>query len=1160
MKIKNFIRFIICTLLSLPFGSDWEWAAQTLNLGKFGIEEGLPQSSIYTMLEDKNGNIWVGTMNGVSKYNGLNFENFNKKDGLAENRVTSSCLDKDGDIWFGHWSGGITKYDAVSKKFSEIIPSVAKISKTITCILSDSKGVIWIGTDGQGLLKYEKGQQKGEGAGGTGIFTAFTTKEGLTSNAISSLMENKDGVIWIGTAKGITLSKTNSQTTSPKGTKLSVFNTYFPSESITSLFCDSKGNKWIGTSDYGVVRINASDTPTPAPLQAEKGDKFMKVYNTSQGLASNHVTTVFESGNGTIFIGTYDGGVSKYLPQLESNGYKGTAFQTISTQHGLSNNRVLSIIQDREKNIWIGTFLNLNQYFDEQFEIYGENEGLQNSLVWSIIEGSNNDFWIGTEGGLVQFIPEPAPAIPSSAPASYPTGKGIKGKGGDAFYRFIRHTGKEGQSLNTSALYKDIKGFIWFTDFGQGVSRLNPATGIIKHYTTETGLPVNEIYCINGDKDGNVWIGTNKGGLLKFDIVKETFELYTTDDGLGSNQIYTIFRDSKNRMWFGSLSGDLTMHDNETEPLSQHSNWRGAGGEPERVKGKGVFKTFSQKDGYPSKFTICITEDVKGNLWFGTYDLGIYKYDPLALLETGGHLFKNYSTKDGLDSNTPFLLVCDHKNNLWIGSGLGIDKFNLKDETFKHYEKEDGFLGVEINPNAVCQDRIGNLWFGSIIGLVKYNSKLEKNNLIEPVTTIKNPRLFFQNVEIPEDHIFPWTQNHFTFDFVGTSLTNPKRVKYRYMLDGLDKDWSPVVKENSITYPNLSSGSYTFKVRSCNNDGVWNNEPITFHFIINPPFWKTTWFYILLGILIFSAIIFFTKLRERVLRKENIILEQKVTERTEVIKKQNIEILQMKDAVEKKNIAITDSIEYASIIQQAILPSEEEVNNQFENHFILYKPKDIVSGDFYWIHEETDRVLLAVADCTGHGVSGAFVSLMGHNLLNETINENHHYNPSEILYELNNKILNSLKQNSKNTSAKYGMDISLISVDKKTGKLEFAGAHNPLLIFRNNSANGKNIEYFQIKANQRSIGTYKKEGEPGFTNHTFQLTKGDMLYMFSDGYVDQIGGPYGKRIMSQPFRDILQSVCQLEIPEQKKLLDETIINLKGKQNQTDDILVVGIRV
>jgi serine phosphatase RsbU (regulator of sigma subunit) len=178
---------------------------------------------------------------------------------------------------------------------------------------------------------------------------------------------------------------------------------------------------------------------------------------------------------------------------------------------------------------------------------------------------------------------------------------------------------------------------------------------------------------------------------------------------------------------------------------------------------------------------------------------------------------------------------------------------------------------------------------------------------------------------------------------------------------------------------------------------------------------------------------------------------------------------------------------------------------------------------------------------------------MGHNLLNETINENHNYKPSEILYELNDKILNTLKQNSTKTSAKYGMDITLISIDKKMKNLEYAGAHNPLLIFRSG-------ECIQIKANQRSIGSYKKEEDPGFTNNVFQLMKGDMLYMFSDGYADQIGGKENKRMFSQPFREILQSICRLEMPEQKKTLDETAANWRGNQNQTDDILVVGIRI
>lgn len=1103
----------LCLLLLLS-AAYYKLEAQTLNLSQFGIEEGLPQSSIYTMLQDKQGNIWAGTMNGVSKYNGLNFENFSKKEGLAENRVTASCLDSKGNIWFGHWSGGITKYDAAAKIFSEVPTDKIKLSKTITSIVADKNGAVWFATEGQGIVKFENGK-----------FSTITVKDGLLSNAVSSLLVYKDGTVWMGTSNGIMLFKN----------KLLKLDAILPSVSITELFSDVKGNIWVGTSDYGLIRINASD-------------KSLKVYNTTQGLASNNINTIYQADNGAIFIGTHDGGVSKYLPGLESNNYKGSIFQTISTQHGLSNNRVLSIIQDREKNIWIGTFFNLNQYFDEQFEIYGDNEGLPNSLVWSVIEGANNDYWIGTEGGLFQFFPNAGEAPGQPKADAPPPAAGATGKSKGAF-RFVRHTGKEGQILNTSALYKDVKGNVWFTDFGQGLSRLNPATGDIKLYSTQTGLPVNEIYCINGDKDGNVWIGTNKGGLLKFDSTTEKFVQYTTDEGVGSNQIYTIFHDSKDRMWFGALSGNLTMYDPNNLPRQG-----------------GLFRTFTEKNGYTSKFTICITEDGQGNLWFGTYDQGVYKYDPLALLERNGVLFKNYSTKQGLSSNTPFLLICDTKSNLWIGSGLGIDKFDLRNETVKHYEKEDGFLGVEINPNAACKDKDGNLWFGSIIGLVKYNSRLERNNLVEPVTSIRNPRIYFQVVDIPQDHVFSWKQNHFTFDFVGTSLTNPKRVKYRYMLEGLDNDWSPVVRENLVTYPNLEPGEYTFKVRSCNNDGIWNSLPISYQFVIKPPFWQTTLFYILLAIVIISGIIFFIKLRERVLRKENIVLERKVAERTEVISKQSEEI-------EKKNVSITDNIEYAQNIQRAILPTEEEINRLFKEHFILYKPKDIVSGDFYWIHEEKERILIAVADCTGHGVSGAFVSVMGHNLLNNAINEHHMATPAEILYILNDKILNTLRQTTKNASAKYGMDIALISISKQMSKepeqqdipdtsevkmadgyqLQYSGAHNPLLIYRNN-------ECIQLKANPRSIGSYKKTGEQGFTNHSFHVQKGDMLYMFSDGYVDQLGGSENKKIFAQPFRDILQYVSPLEMQEQKRILDEKLEKWKAGQSQTDDVLVMGIRI
>ncbi|TAL61491.1 MAG: hypothetical protein EPN85_04665 [Bacteroidetes bacterium] len=1075
------VQAIICNLQSV--------IGQTLNLNQFGIEEGLPQSSIYTMLQDKGGNIWVGTMSGVSKYNGLSFENFNKKDGLSENRVTSSCLDKDGNIWFGHWSGGISKYNAAKKQFSEITPGNIESKKTINCILQDKQGTVWFGTEGQGLIKMENARQND--SVGSGNFTQLTSKEGLAGDIVNALMEDKEGTIWIGTTNGITLVKGGKYSAANPGAVLSSYEGLLPSNSIRSLLLDSKGNIWVGTSDKGVMRINS--------------DKQKKVYNASNGLANEHIRVIFEDANGTVFLGTYGGGVSKYLPQLEANGYKGPIFQNISFKHGLSNDRVLSIIQDREKNIWIGTYLNLNQYFDEQFEIYGNNEGLDNSLIWTVIQDKKGNFWVGTEGGLVQFIPD-----------AFLTDAGNKDQ--TLKYKFIKLTGKEGEILNTSALYEDVKGNIWYTDFGRGLSRINPDTKKIDSYTVEkSGLPVNEIYSIAGDKDGNIWIGTNKGGLLKFDIGTEKFEHFTKEKGIGSDQIYTIFHDSKDRMWFGTLSGALTMYDGS------------------------AFKTFTDKEGYPSKFTLCVTEDANGNIWFGTFDLGIYKYD--------GAAFKSYTTKEGLSSNTPFLLACDDKNNLWIGTGLGIDRFNLKEETFKHYEKEDGFLGVEINPNAVCKDKDGALWFGSIIGLVKYNSKLEKNNEVESITNIKNPRLDFKEVDIPLDHTFAWYDNHFSFDFIGTSLTNPKRVKYKYMLAGLDSTWSPVTKSNSVTYPDIKPGKYTFKVLSCNNDGVWNKEPVTFYFVITPPFWQTTWFWAVSGITGLLIIILFVKWRERKLRKTNVILEQKVVERTEVISKQNVEL-------EKKNEKITDSIDYAKRIQQAVFVSAQEMKAYPFESFLFFKPKDIVSGDFYWSYKkDNDNFFIAAADCTGHGVPGAFMSLIGYNMLNYSIKDLGLEKPSAVLGMLRNLIRDTLRGSAQDEKAmKDGMAMAFCHIDMKKMNINFSGSYNPLYHLRG----GEITEY---KADRIPIGhTGESEQEQGsFKDHAVEIKKGDVVYLFSDGYADQTGGPNKKKFFYGPLKELFQNIHKLGMDEQKKKLDTTISEWMNGREQLDDITVIGIR-
>ena len=272
-----------------------------------------------------------------------------------------------------------------------------------------------------------------------------------------------------------------------------------------------------------------------------------------------------------------------------------------------------------------------------------------------------------------------------------------------------------------------------------------------------------------------------------------------------------------------------------------------------------------------------------------------------------------------------------------------------------------------------------------------------------------------------------------------------------------------------------------------------------------------------------------------------------------ILHKQKREIERQKKIVEEKNHEINDSINYALRIQTASIPKKEELDSFLNDYDLFFKPKDVVSGDFYWAEKTSEFSLIAVGDCTGHGVPGAFMSFMGYNLLNETINEKPKGNPAELLNSLNRKVLDSLKQHDTNTSAKYGMDIALMAVNKNKKSLEFSGAHNSLMIFRGN-------EHFQLKADRLSVGSSVREDITTFTNHVFELQKGDMLYLYTDGYPDQTGGPDNKKFFANPFRDLLQSISKMDQEQQAKVLEETYMKWKGAKSQIDDVMVVGIRI
>ena len=254
----------------------------------------------------------------------------------------------------------------------------------------------------------------------------------------------------------------------------------------------------------------------------------------------------------------------------------------------------------------------------------------------------------------------------------------------------------------------------------------------------------------------------------------------------------------------------------------------------------------------------------------------------------------------------------------------------------------------------------------------------------------------------------------------------------------------------------------------------------------------------------------------------------------------------------RKNIKITDSIDYAKQIQDAFLPSQEQIKQVFPESFILFKPKDIVSGDFYWLHTKTDQVVFSVADCTGHGVPGAFMSLISINLLNEIMDKKATNVPSEILEQMQSLLITSFKQKQGEEKRQNGLDIALCSYNPLTRELSYAGAKNSLYLFRNNT-------FKEIKADKHTLGMFYDQENNKFTNHSFTVEKGDLIYLFSDGFADQKGGPLNKKYYYQPFQELFARIQGMQMEEQKKELEKEIDYWKGTNEQIDDILIMGIQ-
>jgi serine phosphatase RsbU (regulator of sigma subunit) len=516
------------------------------------------------------------------------------------------------------------------------------------------------------------------------------------------------------------------------------------------------------------------------------------------------------------------------------------------------------------------------------------------------------------------------------------------------------------------------------------------------------------------------------------------------------------------------------------------------------------------------KYLTFFYEDSHKNYWYKkeTYEKNVTNWSLVELLKTDTGYTK-LSKPFAPFKNSIFSFTQIANNQYIIGNANGFIHYNasIKTPINKHF------------PAFIRSVKINN--FDSIIFAGTFIGK-DSN-----ITIQQNPE------NIPK---LKYKYNNLRFTFSGAFYKAPDKLKYSYFLQNNDSKWSDWTSENYKDYSNLKPGQYTFFVKAKNYYGIISS-PAKFSFVIIPPFYMTKLAYliyiILFGIIIWLIVLLYT----RRLRKQKESLEELVKQRTKEIEKQ-------KQEIEKINKDITDSIEYAKRIQTAMLPLESNIAIHLKDYFILFKPRDIVSGDFYWFSHKNNKTFIAAVDCTGHGVPGAFMSMIGAEILTTIVNNQEIDDAAQILELLNKYIRTALKQDA--TENQDGMDMALCVIDKKNNTLEFAGAKNPLLYIHNN-------QIFKIKGNRQSIGGFQF-GD--FKKHIIKYQSPTWFYIFSDGYADQFGGNPEKpeKFMVKRFKNLLLKIHQKPLEEQKNILDKEISNWMKNLRQTDDILVIGFKL
>jgi serine phosphatase RsbU (regulator of sigma subunit)/ligand-binding sensor domain-containing protein len=1004
-------------------------------------------------------------------------------------------------------------------------------------VYTDSRGLIWADMGSEGVAIWD-GQN----------FSYLTEKDGMAGNMVNAFSEGADGRIYIG--------------------------------------CQGKG-----LSIYDGYRFENYSTAD------------------SIGLTSDNIMSMLLHSSGDLYMGTYLGGLYKYKDGFFEKVLDSANAEII----------VFDIKEDRNGDIWFTTGIKgLGHLSGEEFEFFGEEVGLPQKMMLDLELADNGDVYLGNYYGLYRMRDGEvekswtfsqdgyssdviqAMVLLNTQELLLSTIEGLFILKEDSIVKISSH----GQiKAHLTEMTLDKNGNAWATSNGQGLYQiLNQDIWAYELPTPETKLR-KSLQFPNGDllfvATNRIYKATEKGYEKLGDDLEKKVSKILNAYVLQQDKILILSKsngvgvyEKKGNEWILNIfntSNALAY----AEPKNNgkwvfSANWNWAEGEIEKRE----FDTIIRPTPYKAAFL-----PVEGNgeiFWIG-------RYDEPGILEIGLEDTVMITPEHGIAGNSVIHLQLDRNGTLWylnIDGYFGYRKSKFEYVTFDSYSSngaynitfdlnndlwilyKDIIVYVDLEGYEIKRTRL----FGQADGIHKSEGRFHENvvladgrivfvkpqdqsYIIDPSKITfpdESPDLFVKQIngkddilldsswvkkptgiyQTPTEINLPSADNHLTVHLGGSYFSYPDSLRFMYFLEGLDENWSVPQQSGDITITNIPNGQYVLKLKAIGAFGQ-ESETISIPVIIQTPWYKSIWFYLTVIVLLAVSVLGFIKWRTEKLKRENEKLESLVNERTK-------EVVIEKEKVEEKNKEIEDSINYAKRIQKAILPPDKLIKEILPESFIMYIPKDIVAGDFYWMDRRNGSTYFAAADCTGHGVPGAMVSVICNNGLKRALKEFNCESPAAILDKTREIVLSEFEQSEE--EVKDGMDIALCRVSGK--KLEYSGAHNPLWIIRK-SDSGED-ELIEVKADKQPVGKF--ENATDFTNHSLDLKSNDMIYVFSDGFADQFGGPKGKKFKSANFKKLLLSLQDKSVDDQLSELHKVFIEWKGTFEQLDDICILGVKV